>query len=184
MKRMILIAVLLLIVMALGGCEYKKSSDILDFDTSQIESVDVYNVNVLDEVKKKRVTIPDDIDAIVNSFTRMGVWCQAIEGDVAEDGKGINMCFKLNDGSEKLILVNGQVVSCDLGNYYVSGNVFDVVFYNGLRYPEEQVEEMYVPTAQQKIDPEKKQMQKNQGLGRYGNAFRQYIKALYLNFQL
>ncbi|MGE4213464.1 MAG: hypothetical protein AB7E42_01640 [Anaerotignaceae bacterium] len=184
MKKIIFIAVLLLIVMASGGCQYKKSSEILDFDVSQIESVDIYSGSVSDDVKKKRVTIPDDIDSIVKSFSKIRICWQEEDVVVAEDSTEINMCFKLNDGSEKLIMVNGKVVSCDLGNYYVSGNMFDVVFYNSLRYPEEQVEEMDITLAQPKKDPEKSKLpQRIQGLEGYGNAFRQYIKDLYLNFR-
>lgn len=154
-------------------------------DVSQIESVDVYSGTLPNDMRKKRVTIPDDIESIVDSFSQMRVWRKALDGDVQEGEEGINMCFKMRDGSEKLILVNGQVVTCDLGNYYVSGSMFDVVFYNSLRYPEEQVESLEFPSVQVKKDPEKFNLEKKfQDLQVYCNAFRKYIRALYLNLKM
>lgn len=189
MKKNIFIAVLMLIVMAFGGCEYKKGSSVMDFDASEIESVDIYYGSEPNDVSKKRVTLSTDIDSVVQSFSRMRVWRKAKDLEVEDGGDKINMCFKLNDGSEKLIMVNGRVVSCDLGNYYVSGNMFDVVFYNSLRYPEEQVDTMDVPVLQSPKDLEKLDLkQKDQGLvidfRSYGKNLLQYIKALYFSHQI
>lgn len=188
MKRIIIISVLMLIVMAFGGCEYKKGSSMMEFDSSEIESVDIYYGSELNDVSKKRVTLSTDIDSIVQSFSKMRIWRNAKDFEPEEGGDQINMCFKLNDGSEKLIMVNGQVVSCDLGNYYVSGNMFDVVFYNSLRYPEEPVDIMNMPLVQAKKDLEKFDLkQKNQGLGvdivTYGKTLLQYIRTLYFGHQ-
>lgn len=188
MKRIIIITALMLIVMAFGGCEYKKGSSMMEFDASEIESVDIYYGSETNDVSKKRVTLSTDIDSVVQSFSKMRVWRKARNLEVAEDGDEINMCFKLNDGSEKLIMVNGQVVSCDLGNYYVSGNMFDVVFYNSLRYPEEQVDIMDMPLVQVKKDLEKFDLkQKKQGLGisieSYGKTLLKYIRTLYFGHQ-
>lgn len=189
MKRIIFIAALMLFVMALGGCEYKKGSSIMGYDASEIESVDIYCISEPDEVNKKRVTLSTDIDAIVQSFSKMRAWSEASDSEMAEDGDEINMCIKLNDGTEELIMVNGKVVSCELGNYYVSGNMFDVVFYNSLRYPEEQVDANDMPFNQFQKDLEKLDLkQKKQGLGidivSYGKYLLQYIRALYFSHQI
>lgn len=189
MKRIIFIAVSMLIVMALGGCEYKKGSNIMEFDASEIESVDIYYGCEPNDVSMKRVTLSTDIDSVVQSFSKMRVWRKAKELEMPEGPDEVNMCFKLKDGSEKLIMVNGQVVSCDLGNYYVSGNMFDVVFYNSLRYPEEQVDTKDMPMIQGKKDFEKLDLkQKKQGfgidIGSYGKKLLQYIKTLYFGHQM
>ena len=189
MRRTIFIAVLMMIVMTFGGCEYKKGSSIMDFDASAIESVDIYYGSEPNDVSKKRVTLSTDIDAVVQAFSKMRVWRKNKNLEVTQGGDEINMCFKLNDGSEKLIMVNGQVLSCDLGNYYVSGNMFDVVFYNSLRYPEEPVDIMYSPLVQSKKDIEKLDLkQKNQGVSidfrSYGKNLLQYIKALYFSHKI
>lgn len=189
MRRIIILAALMLIIMAFGGCEYKKGSNIMGLDTSEIESVDIYCVSESEDVNKKRVTLSTDIDAVVQSFSNMRVWNKANDAEMEEVGDEINMCFKLTDGTEELIMVNGKVVSCDLGNYYVSGNMFDIVFYDSLRYPEEQVEGTDIPFDRQKNDLEKLDLkQKKQGMGidirAYGKTLLQYIKALYFSHQV
>lgn len=144
-KYMVSILCITLSIITFTGCNRSSKANILDFEVTDIQNIEVYNFIIQMEAKGMLVTESEDIEQIITAFSEVKIMRDAKDGDETRGAEVLSFRFNLKDGKEFVIAYwDGILRNPDGINYKISQNSLESLWDN-LKYDKKSVNESNLP---------------------------------------
>lgn len=122
MKRVFIFVLCISLLLISTGCDDTKETKILNFEESDVETVEIYRFNIPAEAQGMIVTENEDIEKIINAFSEIKIKGDATDFDVV-GGETTSFRFKLKNGEEFTVAHwEGTLKNLDNISYIASAN--------------------------------------------------------------
>lgn len=133
MKRVFIFVLCISLLLISTGCDDTKETKILNFEESDIETVEIYRFNIPAEVQGMIVTENEYIEKIINAFSEIKIKGDATDFDVV-GGETTSFRFNLKNSEEFIVAHSeGSLRNLDNINYKASADSI-VKLWNDLDY--------------------------------------------------
>lgn len=143
-KRVFIFVLCISLLLISTGCDDTKETKILNFEKSDVETVEIYRFNTPSEAQGMIVTENEDIEKIINAFSEIRIEEDATDFDVV-GGETTSFRFNLKNGEEFTVAHwEGILRNLDNINYKVSADSI-VELWDNLDYQKDAVSEVELP---------------------------------------